>query len=231
MNNIRYFFLAVFYVTYTTLFAQQVNTGKVKYDGIEYPAYFKVVDVSPDRAETAIKDFFAAKGVRPKSNKGFLVYKNVVLPGSDDYNMRDLYVKIDQEGKKADNRSKVYMIITKPDAISDEKLSKTEKTAASGNVVLLAGGNRLFEEVTPAIDTQAYLKSVLDQEGMVKKAEKKLRELEDNKARMEKQLTQLQEDMEKNRELLEKQVEEVEMAKAELESRKLAKPGVGNKNN
>jgi hypothetical protein len=218
--------LCIFLIGNTKVTAQETSmtTGKVNYNGVEYPAYIKVVDVSPEQAITAIKEVFTSRGKEAKTIKGFLVYRNVVLPGTGNYAVHDLFVKVDREGKKADNKSKIYMIITDPGKITDDKVSKGEKAAVAGGVALVAGGQKVFDDVTPALENQAYLKAVLDQEAVVRKADQKLKDLQDDKLKMEKQLAKLQEDMEKNRLDIEAQIKEVENANATLEAKKLAKP-------
>jgi peptidoglycan hydrolase CwlO-like protein len=69
-----------------------------------------------------------------------------------------------------------------------------------------------------------YLRKVLNQEMEVQKAEKKLKELQDSQAKMQKQLTKLQEDMGSNQKAIDNQVKLIQASKAELEKVKSAKP-------
>lgn len=207
--------------------AQDFKTEHVEFNGVKYPSYSKVVAVSEDQALAAVREIFSSRGVQPKTIKGFLVYRKVVLPATGNRDLHDLFVKVEREGKKNENTSKVYAIITRPDAISDDKPLKNEKGAAAG-VALAAGGAQFFDAVTPALENQAYLQAVLDQEEAVKKAEKKLKSLEEDSVKLNKQLTKLQEDLQKNAEDRSKQAEDLEVAKRELEMRKNDKPGKKN---
>jgi hypothetical protein len=204
--------------------AQEFKTEHVEFNGVKYPSYSKVVAVSEEQALAAVREIFSSRGVQPKTIKGFLVYRKVVLPATGNKDQHDLFVKVERMGKKNENTSKVYAIITRPDAISDDKPLKNEKGAAAG-VALAAGGAQFFDAVTPALENQAYLQSVLDQEEAVRKAEKRLKGLQEDSVKMSKQLTKLQEDIQKNAEDRTKQAEELENAKKELEMRKNAKPG------
>lgn len=219
--------LSLFLLVSTLLTAQETpfTTGKVNYNGVDYPAFTKVVAVSPERAITAVKEVFASRGVTAKTNKGFLVYRNVVLPATGNYEVHDLFVKVDREGRKADNKSKIYMIVTDPGKITDDKVSKAEKAAVGAGVALVPGGYKIFEDIAPAVENQAYLKTVLDQEAVVKQAEKKLKDLQDDQSKMEKQLSKLQQDIEKTRAEIVEQIKEVERARAALEAKKTGKPG------
>lgn len=209
------------------VFAQEFKTEHVEFNGVKYPAYSKRLNVSEEQALAAVREIFASRGIQPKTIKGYLVYRNVVLPSSGNNDRHDLFIKVEREGKKSESESKLYAIITRPGTIPDDKPLKSEKGAAAG-VALAAVGPQFFDMVTPALENQAYLKAVLDQEEAVKKAEKKLKSLQEDSVKMNRQITKLQEDMLKNAEDLKKQAEDLETAKKELEFRKTAKPGKGN---
>lgn len=204
--------------------AQEFKTEHVEFNGVKYPCYSKVVSVSEDQALAAVREIFSSRGMQPKTIKGFLVYRKVKLPSTGSNDLHDLFVKAERLGKKSENKSKVYAILTRPDAISDDKPLKNEKGAAAG-VALAAGGSQFFEAVTPALENQAYLQAVLEQEDLVRKAENRLKGLQEDREKMNKQLTKLQEDLQKNTEESSKQSEYLEKVKKELELRKNAKPG------
>lgn len=210
-------------ITSAPLLAQEFKTGTVEFNGVKYPAYIKEVDASVDQANSAIKQIMDARNAKGKNFRGFTIYRNIILPATGDNDRHDLFVQVEPIGKKANNRSKISMIITKPDAISEEKPPKEER-GKTAPVVLAAGGATLLNEVTPAIENQVYLKSVLDQEELVKKAQKKLEDLREDSVKMEKQLLKLQTDKETNRVALETQAAELEAAKAELLRKKGVKP-------
>lgn len=228
MRKITAFLLLCLFCSWSPrLQAQEFKTEHVEFNGVKYPSYTKVVAVSEEQALAAIREIFASRGIQPKTVKGFLVYRKVKLPSMGNNDLHDLFVKAERQGKKSDNSSKVYAIITRPDAISDDKPLKNERGAAAG-VALAAGGAQFFEAVTPALENQAYLQAVLEQEEAVKRAEKKLKSLEEDSIRMNRQLIKLQEDLQKNSEDRAKQTGELETARKELEMRKSAKPGKQN---
>jgi len=205
------------------VWAQEYKTGEIEFNGARYPAYIKEVDASTDQVSNAVVEIMNARGAKGKEYKGYLIYRKVVLPATGNKEPHDLFVKVDPVGKKSNNRSRISMIITKPDAILEEKPGKNDRNAAMP-VALAAGGAALFNEVTPAVENQVYLRNVLNQETEVKKTEKRLRDLQDDQAKLERQLTKLQEEMEKNRNAIAEQLKQVESAKAELEKVKSAKP-------
>jgi altronate dehydratase len=216
-----FFLLYLFYAK--SILAQEFKTGTVEFNGVKYPAYVKEVDASVDQANNAIKQIMDSRNAKAKNFKGFSIYRNIVLPNTGNNDRHDLFVHVEPVGKKVNNRSKISMIITKPDAIKEDKPSKEEK-GKMAPVVLAAGGAYILTEVTPAIENQVYLKSILDQEELVKKTEKKMNDLREDSLKMEKQLLKLQTDKENNRTALETMVAELEAAQAELLRRKAAKP-------
>jgi hypothetical protein len=212
----------MFLLNASVLFGQEFKTGHVEFNGARYPAYIKEMDASVDQAINAVKEIMTAKGAKGKEFKGFLIYREVVLPATGSYDVHDLFVKVDPIGKKANNRSKIHLIITKPGAISEDKPSKENRNSAVP-VALAAGGVAILDEVTPAVENQVYLRNVLNQENEVKKAEKKLQDLQDDQAKLEKQLSKLQEDLKKNKSNIDTQIKQVEAAKAELQRVKASK--------
>jgi cell division protein FtsB len=204
-------------------FGQEMRTGEVEFNGSRYPAYIKEVDASTDQAINAVKEIMIAKGSRGKEFKNFLIYRNVILPATGTNDLHDLFVNVEPIGKKSNNRSKISMIITKPGAITEDKPSKEDKNKVMP-IALAAGGALIFTEVTPAVENQVYLRNVLNQENEVSKAERKLKDLQDEQAKMEKQLSKLQEDFKKNQSAIAEQVKAVEASKVQLQKIKAEKP-------
>jgi hypothetical protein len=224
MKRILTYVVALYFLlTGASAFSQEFKTGEVEFNGVRYPAYVKEMDAATDQATNAVKELMGSKGATGKEFKGFLIYRKVVLPATGNYELHDLFVKVEPVGKKSNNRSKISMIITKPDAISEDKPSKESKNTLAP-VALAAGGAVILEEVTPAVENQVYLRNVLNQEMEVQKAEKKLKELQDSQAKMQKQLTKLQEDIGNNQKAINNQVKQIEASKVELEKVKSAKP-------
>lgn len=203
--------------------AQDLKTGTVEFLGTKYPAYIKEVDASVEHTDRAIKEIMDARNAKSKNYKGFNIYRNITLPASGSHERQDLFIHTEAVGKKTNNRTKISLIITRPGAIQEDKLTKEEREKMEP-VVLAAGGAAIFAELTPAVENQVYLQSILDQEGLVKKAEKKLEDLRADSVKLEKQLLKIQTDKENNKVAVETQVAELEAAKAELLRRKTIKP-------
>jgi hypothetical protein len=204
--------------------AQAVKTETVIYNGVKYPAYTKLFDLSEEQTMDVVKATFADRGAKGTEKKGFLVYRKVVLPAMNNKELHDVFFKVERDGKKSDNKSKLFAIVTRPGAIPEDKPDKDEKAAQSG-VVLAAGGYAIFDATSPHVENQTYLNSVSSQEDEVKKAEKRLKDLQTNKAQMDKELAKLQQEIEKNQKDTEAQLKEVDRVRKELEVMKKAPPG------
>ncbi len=223
MKKMIRFFCLPLLLCNTLILAQELKTSTVEFNNMKYPAYVSEVNASVEQANNAIKQIMDSRNVKGKNFKGFTIYRDVVLAASGNKDRQDVFVHVEPVGKKTNSRSKISMIITKPGAIAEDKPSKEEKGKLAP-VVLAAGGASIFSELTPAVENQVYLKSLLDQEELIAKTEKKLNDLRADSSKMEKQLLKLQTDQENNRAAVQTMAAELEAARAELQRRKAVKP-------
>ncbi|HSK12702.1 MAG TPA: hypothetical protein VK907_05770 [Phnomibacter sp.] len=225
LKYLRFACLALLMLSTDHLLSQEFSTGKFEFNGITYPAYVKDVNASVDQSLAAVKELFASRGApSPRVSRGILIYRRVSLPASGNLDLHDIFVKVDRLGKKNDNSSRINLIITRPGAISEEKPAKGVKTPPVG-FALAGGGAAVFDALQPGLENQVYLQAVSDHEAALKKAEKKLKDLQDDRSKMEKQLAKLQSDLEKNLKDTQDAIREVEQARGELERQRSAKPG------
>jgi hypothetical protein len=125
-----------------------------------------------------------------KQNKldGFYIFKEVRLEGVS--NPVDLYFKVDQKSRRSKDESIIYLLVARGETFvsstSDEVTYNAAKKFMNG-----------------FIDQSASYKLELDiknQEGEVKDAEKKLKNMKDDENDLEKKITQLEKELKKNRE-------------------------------
>ncbi len=219
--------IGVFFATCLILIgsvaAQTVATAIVEYNGLKYPAYVKDLEVGPEQVSKAVSEYFTGRGARAKEHRGYTIYRNVMLPNSSASELQDVLIRVERAGKKGEEKSKLIAIITKPGTISEDKPSKEQKSVGSG-VVLAPGGVQFFEALNPGIATQAYLKDLADQEAIIQKAEKKLKDLENDKSKLEKQLDRIKSELENTTKAIEEQAAELNKAKGVLENKKATTP-------
>jgi exonuclease VII small subunit len=196
--------------------AQTVSTAVVEYNGLKYPAYVKEMEVGTDQVEAAVKEYFASKGAKERSHKGYTTYRNVRLAKGGTNELQDAFVRVERAGKRNEDKSRLIVILTKPGAISEDKPSKAQKEVGSG-VVLVAGGSVIFDELNPGISNQLYLFEI-------GKLEKELKELESDMDKLERSREKLEKELENTRNDIGGKQEEVAKIKAMLEVKRKAGP-------
>lgn len=193
--------------------------GKVKYEKVEQDATIFDVPYPAGQVEDGLKDLAAKKGVKVKEKNGFYEARNMSvdkLAGK----MHDVYYKVEKDGK---NECKVYMIIAEP---GEDLTNRTSSHAALAGAA--AGGAVILGSIVPHLEDQDFNVVKGKKEDEVKKAEKKLTDLQDDQSKLQKKLADINKDIEKN-------VTDMNNATAELEAKKsalaglLEKRGVGKK--
>src|ERR1043165_6321850 len=117
----KFLFLLLLMAACITASAQSVSTT-VKFDKANKPALMLYLPYSEEVAEGTILTKLKETGFEPetkgslfwKNNKinDFYVFKGVVLKG-DKSQIVDLYFKVDRRGKKKDEQSVMYMLVSK----------------------------------------------------------------------------------------------------------------------
>ena len=142
-----------------------------------------------------------------KSNKideGFYAVKDIRLEGTRE--PVDLYVKIEQKGKKSNHESTVSMLISKQGGFITPFSDKITFNAAEKFLNVLA-------EQAAAYNLKKELE---EQEDVLKDAEKKMKKLEEQQRDMEKKIENLQKDLKENKEDQENQGKTIEQEKKKL---------------
>jgi hypothetical protein len=195
--------------------AQSVSTA-VKYDKENKQGLMLYLPYSQEVAEGTILSKLKEIGYEPQSKgslfwknskvNGFYVFKGVTLRG-DSPQVVDLYFKVERRGSKKDNQSVMYLLTSKgaENFVSDA----SDATAYSAAQNFLNGFTTETASYKHTLDIQA-------QEETVKKAEKKLSDLQDEERDLNKKITKLQEDLRKN-----KESQVTQQATIEAEKRKL----------
>jgi hypothetical protein len=205
---------ALFFV-YLHSSAQSVSTS-LKFDKDNKQGLMLYLPYSQDVAEGTILTKLKEIGFEPESKgslfwkqskvNGYYAFKGVTLKG-DSPQVVDLYFKVDRRGSRNDNQSVMYLLTSKggDNFISD----------ASDPVVYTAAQNFL-NGFTSETASYKHTLDVQSQEESVKKAEKKLLDLQNEENDLSKKIARLQEDLRKN-----KESQLTQQATIEAERRKL----------
>jgi hypothetical protein len=168
---------------------------------IEFPYPASVV-------EDAIVDKFEKLGFKKKESKGFLVYKNIILPDISS-EPADYMIRVDKKSRKEKDESIVYLMVSRNDQniISDsDEINSSAKT--------------FLNNLSPDVEAHNLDVQISDQDAIVTKAQKKLKDLRDDKDNMEKKIKKLQDDLEKNTKEQDNQQNEIDKQRQILETLK-----------
>jgi hypothetical protein len=195
----------------------------VEFNGGKYQGHLIEYNSPSDLVEESVKEQFNLQGVKPKSIKDFLVYRNVRVSNIDPVNPVDVFIKVERKSKKEKDQTLVYLIATKPGEIPDEKVKSNSTASGLGITTAFAGGTFL-KAMHPGIEVKKHARKVSEKEEEIAKAEKKLRNLQDDQASLEKKIKQYQKDLEENKKAQEAQVAELGNHKKILEDLNNKKP-------
>jgi hypothetical protein len=151
-----------------------------------------------------------------KQNKvnGFYVYKGVVLKG-DNLQPVDLYFKVDRRGSKKDAQSVMYLLTSK----GNENFISDATDAAT-----YSAAQKFLNGFTSETASYKHTLDIQTQDETVKKAEKKLADLQSDERDLNNKLSKLQEDLRKNKEAQVSQQATVEAERRKLDELKGIKP-------
>ena len=146
-------------------------------------------------------------GFKKKESKGFLVYKNAVLPDISS-EPADYMIKVERKSRKDRDESVVYLLVNRNE----------ENIIARSDALVNSNAKTFLNRLAPDVDAFNLEVQIKDQENTVSKAEKKLKDLQDDQESMEKKIKKLQDDLKENAKDQQNQQKEIEKQKQALES-------------
>ncbi|HLO80890.1 MAG TPA: hypothetical protein VK166_08030 [Chitinophagaceae bacterium] len=182
--------------------------GKVKYEKTEQEATIFEVPYPAGQVEEGLKGLAEKQGVKVREKNGFYEARGLVLQkiGS---NKHDVYYKVEKDGK---NESKVYMILAEPGEDLTNRTSSHAELAGSA-----AGGAVILASIAPHLDEHDFNMVKMDQEAEIKKAERKLADLQDEQTKLQKRLADINKELDKNAQDQQKLTADLETKKSGLE--------------
>ncbi len=186
----------------------QSRQGTVEYDKTVVPCYIMDLPFAPGVAEDAIKERFKKMGLPSKEKKGFLEYRNVVIPEISATPI-DAMIKVDKKSRKEKDASTVYMIVNPVGVSSNTTTTGTVADIGAGTDVFLNSLKTNTEDLSLELE-------IKKQDDEVKKAEKKYKNLVEDGDDMQKKLKKLQDDIVENTKKQQDQTAEVQKQKEAL---------------
>jgi short subunit dehydrogenase-like uncharacterized protein len=141
----------------------------VEFNGGKYHGHLIEYNSPSDIVEESVKEQFSTQGVKPKSIKDFLVYRNVRVQSIDNAGPVDVFIKVERKSRKEKDQSLVYLITTKPGEIPDEKVKANTSASNLGITTAIAGGSFL-QSMHPSIEVKKHARKVAEKEEEIAKA-------------------------------------------------------------
>ncbi|MBC7949054.1 MAG: hypothetical protein H7Y42_14305 [Chitinophagaceae bacterium] len=189
-----------------TLTAQSYE-GSIEYLKKDQKAMVIEFPFAPSVVEDAIVDKMEKMGHKKKESKGFLVYKGVVISDISS-EPADYMIKVERKSRKEKDESVVYILMNKGE----------ENVIARSDALVNSNVRSFLNRLTPDVEAFNLEREIVAQETTLSKAEKKLRDLQEDKETMEKKIKKLEEDLKENAKDQENQLKQIESEKQTLDA-------------
>lgn len=187
----------------------QSYEGSIEYQKKDQKAMIIEFPYAPSVVEDALIEKMEKMGYKKKESKGFLVYKGAVISDISS-EPADYMIKVERKSRKEKDESVVYLVMNK----GEENIMARSDAFVNSNLKTFLNG------LAPEMEAFNLEKQILEQADAVAKAEKKLRDLKDDKENMEKKIKKLQEDIKDNEKDQENQQKEIDTLKQTFEAMK-----------
>ena len=218
----RYLFSCLLLAIATLSFAQVVNLGSpeakksiIAFNGNSYNGHFIEFNANQQVVGDAIKEQFKLQGIKPTETKGFMVYRNLIMPSINEKAPIDAFIKVERKSRKEREQTVVYFIAALAGEIPQEKISSG--LASKTSITPVKKADAFLSGLIPAVTQRLYDIDVTNHRLQLQKDEKKLATLLLDQLELDKKLKILQSDIEYNKNAGERQTIEVEKAKALLD--------------
>ncbi len=177
----------------------QAYEGKTEYDKKKQDAFVIQFHYPAQAVENAIVKRMEKMGYKGKEEKGifnkdrgFRVYKNAFITEISSSKM-DYIIQVERKSRKEDDESVLYLIIMKDD----------QNAIAGFDAADMRNAKSFLNDLLPDVEAANLELQIQDQEEIVAKAEKKLKDLQQDKIELEKKM----QDNQKNQEDTQKDIE------------------------
>ena len=188
----------------TVLLFGQAREGKVTYQKNEQPAAVLELPYPNTVVENAINNYVSAKGSKGSDWKAFRVFKNVKW---GDTLTNDLYFKVDRKGN---SQSVVYLLVAAPNENISSRSSETN--------FAMDQAKQFLNSMAPTVEASNLDMQIKQQEEVINKAEKRLKNLMDDGSDLNKRKLNIEEKINENHQDQDKQKLEIEKQKQQLNS-------------
>lgn len=160
--------------------------GTIDYQKGEKRAAIVELPFAPDIVEGAIKDNLAKSGVKEQRLKGMQVFKGARMQPTDG-EVADLYFKVDKKSRRESNVSVVYMIVGRP--------NENVALRTPDDAYRMQDAKAFLEGLQPKTESYELEVNITRNDDNIKKGEKKLSDLQDDRKRLEKKISDQEQEL------------------------------------
>ncbi|MBC8032808.1 MAG: hypothetical protein H7Y03_01585 [Chitinophagaceae bacterium] len=150
----------------------QAREGTLEYLKTQQPAAIIEFPYAPEVVEGAIKSEFEKQGAKISSSKGLLIVKNASVETGQEKQILDLYFKIERKSRKDKDISIVYLTLGR----AGENIAARTASDRYG----VTESKTVLNSFAPSIENHSLGLQIIDQEEVIKKANKKYSGLQED---------------------------------------------------
>jgi hypothetical protein len=187
-------FMKLFILTALTILLTGAGTfaqtdpieGTIEYQkGVKRAAVVEL-PFAPDIVEGALKQHLAKSGVKEERIKGLQVFKNARLTPTDG-EAADLYFKVEKKSRRDDNTSVVYLIMGRP--------NENVALRTADDAYRIQDAKAFLGSFRPQAESFELERNISRNEDNIKKSEKKMNDLQDDRKKLEKKIQEQEQEM------------------------------------
>ena len=167
----------------------QAFATKVEYQKTQQSAAGIQLPYASGTVEDALKDYMAKKGYKSTSSKGFVVFRGARLD-SNDADLSDLYFTVERKSRKEKDETLITLL--------PAKSGQDILTDSSANEAKIEKAKSFLDNMAPFIGSQLVQLQINDQDASLKKAQKKMNGLMDDRNDLDKKIRKLKGDLDQN---------------------------------
>lgn len=198
--------LTIIFGTYLPTFAQpRAMDTRVEFQKGDKAAAVIELPYNQDIVEDAIRDAMLRQGIKEDKTKGFQAFRGARLTPTDG-EVVDLYFRVDRKSRKEDNVSLVYLIIGRP--------NENVALRTGDDVFKVEESKTYLQSLIPTIEAYNLEVIINQQDNVIRKAEKRLSNLQDDQRDYEKKISNFNEKLAQTRRDIESQTAELARQRA-----------------
>ncbi len=194
--------------------AQSATESKIELDKGPKTAAVIAIPYPEEVVEDAVKRYMSKKGHRSDKSKGFILFRGAKI-NDRDVEVVDLYFKVERKSRKDKDESWVYLIVGRPGENVGLRTAEDKHQ--------LENGKELLNSMVEMVKASGLEASIAEQEEVVRKEEKRLKNLEEDERDLENRIKNLQEKIQESKQQQKKQADELSRQRATLEGLKARK--------